>query len=441
KTSVLETGREPWSPPDGKIARLESSAQNRLNSKHTLIRFEAIYRTIKTGAIDDAIAVGLYGHAGARWSLVDYISILLAGKKLDNSDRLTVHELASLRGSTDRNVRVIPAYCGNRLGQKSDYMLEVYTQMLLEDPDLFVRAAAATALSKSERKEAVPFLVLALKQDPAWKVRRAAAIALGSFQNTPATEALIISMQDDPAREVRARAAYALGLNHMPGAERALKKAMYAGYCYTRMFAANSLLTGYNDRAGIKGLIDLRTDHPMGVLRRYYYPNLYGYSNKDFKTPAEWKKWWQQEGSSFDLEGNIKIVKTFEEIDNLNKEEKYAEVETRLREMLKQYPDNQKDITSRLAETLDTLAGKLYKNDPDDLDKALTKARESVKLNPNAWSMDTLAKLLYMKGDTEEAITTMTQALEKVHARSKNDFSRYLQAMINGSYLADEDIN
>jgi hypothetical protein len=428
KVVPTESNPKLWKPPIIVTQKLSNENQDRLNSEHTLVRFGAMYQTVKKQAVEDAINVGINGNEYSSGVLVDYISILLANKQVNAP---ILQELTKLRNSKDRNIRMIPVFCGWRLSEKTDFMTGVLSEILTKDHDLHVRSMAALSLGESKRIEAIPQLINALSNDPAWEVRRRAASALGNFENEKSAQALINAMYHDVRLEVRARSAFALGVSHMPGVDKELKKAMYSNDPFTRVYAATVLLSGYKDRMAIKGMIDFRRDYfNEPKWNQFYYNDLCKFSGHNFQTIKEWQEWWQKEGESFDIESIFKLDKALADTGKLVQDKKYLEAEQGFRKLAEQNPDNNL-IKAKLSDVLVNQVVREYKN---DLDRAIKRTKESIELNTNDGNLSLLAAFLYIKGDRNGAIEYMKKAWGKSHIRSKNEYLDDIERMQNGTY-------
>jgi len=140
--------------------------------------------------------------------------------------------------------------------------------LLLEDPQIEVRQAAAMALSETRHPQAVPYLVLALR-DPFWWYERegAAELLLKAIEGlgTLAVEALLEALTDSEGT-VRRYAARLLGQIHDPSAIQPLGLALYDTHFEVGRVAAESLA-----RFGPQGLKVLAETlhHPEAWLRQH----------------------------------------------------------------------------------------------------------------------------------------------------------------------------
>ncbi len=153
--------------------------------------------------------------------------ILLKTVKFDKPRPLWVRQLSSASLAVDR------VLAARALADKPDSGTVVALRAALEtDPFWAVRAAAATALGKTRRQDALDAL-LASREHELPKVRRAVAAALGEFRvdfdpgNTRAAETLERWVRDgDPSLFVEANAALALGRVRSPRAVEILTAAL-----------------------------------------------------------------------------------------------------------------------------------------------------------------------------------------------------------------------
>lgn len=138
--------------------------------------------------------------------------------------------------------------------------------LLLEDPQLEVRQAAAKALGETRRTEAVPYLMLALRDSFWWYERETAADALLEAIETigqPAIDSLLEAMQDSEGA-VRRFAAKLLGRIRDPRAIEPLGMALYDMHFEVGQAAAESL-AGFGE-AGLRVLGEA-VQHPEAWLR------------------------------------------------------------------------------------------------------------------------------------------------------------------------------
>jgi len=141
-------------------------------------------------------------------------------------------------------------------------------ELLLEDPKLEVRQAAAQALGKTRRIEAVPSLMLALHDSFWWYEREAGADVLLEALETigqPAVDSLLEALED-PEGAVRRFAARLLGRIRDPRAIEPLGMALYDMHFEVGQAAAESLA-----RFGEAGLRVLgeALKHPEAWLRQH----------------------------------------------------------------------------------------------------------------------------------------------------------------------------
>ncbi len=149
--------------------------------------------------------------------------VLLKTVKLDKPLPLWTRQLAAARLGVDR------VLAARALGDHPETASVAALRQALEHDDFWaVRAAAATALGKTRRQDALAALLAARAQAQA-RVRRAVAAALGEFRvdlhpgNQAAAEALSAWVKDgDPSCFVEALAALSLGRVRAPGAVAAL---------------------------------------------------------------------------------------------------------------------------------------------------------------------------------------------------------------------------
>jgi len=133
-----------------------------------------------------------------------------------------------------------------------------------------VRTSAAAALGEIGDPQAMPALIAALK-DTEPQVRIAAVLALGRFELLRTFEAMANVLLDDPKIEVRQAAARALGGTHNPAALPYLMEALRDSFWwFEREAAAADLLQAIKGmgEAAVVPVIEALGD-PEGTVRRY----------------------------------------------------------------------------------------------------------------------------------------------------------------------------
>ncbi len=133
-----------------------------------------------------------------------------------------------------------------------------------------VRAQAAIALGRIGERTAIPALFNTLK-DPESDVRIAACVGLGFFKDPSTFDEIANVLLDDPKIEVRQAAAKTLGETRHPAALPFLMEALRDPYWwYERETAAGDLLTAIEimGAAAVEPLIDALKDRE-GAVRKY----------------------------------------------------------------------------------------------------------------------------------------------------------------------------
>ncbi|MBN2117861.1 MAG: HEAT repeat domain-containing protein [Anaerolineales bacterium] len=133
-----------------------------------------------------------------------------------------------------------------------------------------VRARAALALGKIGDTRAVPPLLQALKDEEA-EVRSAACLALGFFKDPSTFDDITNVLLDDPKIEVRQAAAQGLGSTSHPAALPYLMEALHDSYWwYEREYAASDLLSAIEKMgsAAVVPLIKALKDKE-GTVRKF----------------------------------------------------------------------------------------------------------------------------------------------------------------------------
>jgi len=133
-----------------------------------------------------------------------------------------------------------------------------------------VRARAALALGKIGDTKAIPALLSTLK-DQEDEVRSAACLALGSFKDPSTFDDITNVLLDDPKIEVRQAAARALGKTGHPAALPYLMEALHDSYWwYEHEYAAGDLLSAIENMgtAAVRRLTEALQDKE-GTVRKF----------------------------------------------------------------------------------------------------------------------------------------------------------------------------
>jgi HEAT repeat protein len=133
-----------------------------------------------------------------------------------------------------------------------------------------VRSRAALALGKIGDRNAIRPLLIALK-DKEDEVRIAACLGLGLFRDPSTFDEITNVLLDDPKIEVRQAAARALGTTQLPAALPYLMEALHDSFWwYEREYAAGDLLSAIEkmDSAAVDPLIEALSDKE-GTVRKF----------------------------------------------------------------------------------------------------------------------------------------------------------------------------
>lgn len=133
-----------------------------------------------------------------------------------------------------------------------------------------VRARAAIALGRIGDRQAIPILLIALK-DPEDAVRIGACLGLGYFKDTSTFDDITNVLLDDPKIEVRQAAATALGSTQHPDAMPYLMEALRDPFWwYEREMQAGDLFAAIEKMGAmaVEPLIEALKD-PEGAVRKY----------------------------------------------------------------------------------------------------------------------------------------------------------------------------
>lgn len=146
--------------------------------------------------------------------------VLLKTVKLEKARPLWVRQLKAARLGIDR------VLAARALGDKPEpASVEALAEALAGDPFWAVRAAAATALGRTRRSDALDALVAAREQEQP-RVRRSVAAALGEFRGSERAAEVLArwAEQGDPSYFAEANAAQSLGKTRSPRALEVLPK-------------------------------------------------------------------------------------------------------------------------------------------------------------------------------------------------------------------------
>lgn len=165
---------------------------------------------------------------------------------------------------------VLRARAADVLGLRRDKSAVPALLNALKSEFYTVRARAAIALGRIGEKQAIPALMNTLK-DPERDVRIAACLGLGFFKDPSTFDEIANLLLDDPEIEVRQAAAKVLGESRHPAALSFLMEALRDSYWwYERETAAGDLLTAIENMgaAAVEPLIEALKDKE-GAVRKY----------------------------------------------------------------------------------------------------------------------------------------------------------------------------
>jgi len=165
---------------------------------------------------------------------------------------------------------IIRARAADILGMRKDKSAVAALLDALKGEFYTVRARAAIALGRIGDKQAVQPLFIALK-DPDDDVRIGACLGLGSFKDPSTFDEITNVLLDDPKIEVRQAAAKALGSTQLPAAVPYLMEALRDPFWwYEREMQAGDLFTAIENMGAfaVEPLIEALKD-PEGAVRKY----------------------------------------------------------------------------------------------------------------------------------------------------------------------------
>jgi aminopeptidase N len=208
----------------GTLRISQKQSGDKIYDFRTTVRFEidGVERDETVHVRERAHAFELRLAAKPTMVVFDPGDVILKTIKLEKSRPLWTRQLKAARLGVDR------VLAARALGEKSEpAVVEALAEALASDPFWAVRAAAATALGRSRRADALAALLGARGQEHP-RVRRAVAAALGEFRgNEEAAELLAHWVEDgDPSYFVEANAALALGRTRSPRALAVLPRAL-----------------------------------------------------------------------------------------------------------------------------------------------------------------------------------------------------------------------
>lgn len=416
---------DPWSGPDGDDPALRDCL-----SSITQVRFAA-WRRVEREGLDRqariATAVAAGGERSARAELVDHyrIRFLQHGPASVRPD-----EIRALLASEDRALRLLGLHLLSRTKSKDPGVLEAARALVLADPSPDVRSLACAALGETGDPSAVPILREALLS-PSWPVRRRAALALGTLKAKEALPDLLSRATSDPEGSVRGRALEAIGEIGDPSAVEVLEKALFDDAPVARFFAARSLVKDFGRAGAMEHLFPLaRWDNPhlRAQLLDRFLRDFTGVE-RPMKEEA-WRSWWAEARGSFDAGRQARIYALVGQAESAAREGREEDALVAYRKIRAV----QAGHAGACAETGRILNGRAWKIAVSgvNLAEGLAMARESVEAKATPDNLDTLAVLLYLTGEKEEAIMTLVKAMNAHPGHAAELFKRRLEEFKSG---------
>ncbi|MCU0723936.1 MAG: HEAT repeat domain-containing protein, partial [Planctomycetes bacterium] len=422
-----ERGKQPWWEPAGLPEGAASAAG--FASASPLVRFAAQSGLADParGGIDALLAVASGGHAFARRDLIDAVRQWLNAKKLSaaGADRLL-----PLLSSPDKDLRLLALFAWMSLKSMGPEAVREAGKIAQFDASPDVRGVACLALGKSGSKEAMPFLLQALKaSNPS--VRRRAAIGLSDLKAPEAMDDLLAVLALDPEPDPRAHAADALGALRDPRALPALRAALLDRDGLVRFYAARALLKDFGRAEAMEHMIGLaRWD--AGALRdQLVWGFLKAYAGKELAgTEAAWKAWWAEAGKDFDAGRAGQVYARCvdaEEAARQGDPEKAIGIYREIRKLDPRHAGACEEVSKALNSRAWEIAvsGKDYA-------EGLKLAEEAADAKADPDIVDTLAVLQYLTGDRKKAEETVRKALETVKGDKAEMLVRRLEEFKTG---------
>jgi hypothetical protein len=360
------------------------------------------------------------GDRNVRRHLIDLVQMVLSRKLVEAAAIDPLPWLAA----ADPDMRLLGVAIAREAKAAPPPVSERLCALSTGDPSDEVRGMAGLALGAAGVEAAAGPLAQGLS-DPAWRVRRRAAIAMAELRSPATLPAALRALGEDPAFQVRGFAARTLGRLKGAEARAALEGALADPSEFVRALAAEALLTGFADKAAMKPLIAL-LDWSVGPLKERFVQmtltDLTGQSRPMER--AGWEKWWAEAEATFDLAAAARAVDRLADARKRRDEGKTDEAVALYREVRAAVPGHA-GAGRDLAELLNAKAWKMAVAGMD-LPAALALARESVEAAPGSQNIDTLAVLLFLTDDREEAEGTLVKAMEGASEADRALFERRL---------------
>jgi tetratricopeptide (TPR) repeat protein len=296
----------------------------------------------------------------------------------------------------------------------------------LDKCDSYDRRFVIWALGKVKFTPALGRLTAIGKKDSNIECRVQAIKAVGSISGAEAKD-LYLSLLKDDAESVRITASMMLANHKVAESIPELLKLLEDKSVFVRREAAYSLIRLCDKRGFpvlIKSLAYRSLDNSGNNYGSEVANFLAKYANCELITPEKlkgkkhheaqleyWSQWWEENKDKFDLEKNIKIIDSLDDISNALDAKKYEEVLALLEKIGKENQEYKQFGT--LAGDLNSIAWEMAASGRKDLDTALKLAQWAVRLEANPMFIDTLAEAYYLKGELEQAIDEIKKAIEK----------------------------
>ncbi|MBN2383258.1 HEAT repeat domain-containing protein [bacterium] len=424
-----------WSPdqpagPESNTARTDTfSGPDRLGAPVALVRISALAGPIDA-LIESLLEVSHSPERAKRRQIIDTIQYLLTRKVITDQQAPT---LAPLLTAEDYDVRLAGLELMSKTKTRDATVIAMMDTLARHDPSDEVRGMACLALAEAGLPESVSTLIAAL-DDEQWRVRRRAALALSKLNNQSARERLVLALQSDQAFQVRAYAAEALGQMGLPENKTCLEAALSDSSEFVRCQAARALLLHFDYPQAFTTLFELLNWKNQPLRSNWVDSFLSMYTGMSLPAqPEKWREWWATRQDTFDWDLHRRLFALIKEADEQKMSSETEQAIGTYRQVLDLAPEHNA-ARKELADLLHTSAWDKVVSG-QDLEKGLVLAREAIDLTTNPDTLDTLAVLYYLLGQTEQAILTIKQAIADAPDDQKHQFRDRLEQIETNTVL------
>jgi hypothetical protein len=397
----------------------------------TLIRFGGvgkIMRSMVRAPIHDAVVDILSrSRPGERGSLRDWLTFVLLEKPPFEMDKALPHRFVFFEPGGGLAGLWALWVSGRSLDRATESLVFGRTAHL--DPR--VRSMAALLLGGGRRPKSRERLIELLEDDDHPGVRRRAAMALGRLKSDKeSSAALVRAALGDLDFTVRTQAAAALGRLRPEGGAEILKKVLHDVEPFVCLQAARALVLEYRDPAGVDALIDLMGWDNHVMKGSHVKPLLAGLKGGGCRDRKAWRKWWAGVREGFEMGPRVEAMKLVENGKGLISSGRAGEGENLLRRALGLVAGHP-GASGELSDLLNGRAWGAAKSGRTGMD-VLGWAEESVRLKKTAMNLDTLAVILFLRGEKEKAKAFIREAIELAPKKDRGSYEARLAQMTAG---------